>query len=273
MPAVIAYATQRGIGMTVYVDRKQIRRQRDILFPLYEKWGVKAVKIGFIDVGSQADTEWFSETVRKAAMHHLLLDVHDQYRPTGYTRTYPNLLTVEGIRGNEHFPTAQHDATLPFTRYLAGSADYTIAYFTKRLRNTHAHQLAMTIISYSPLQSVFWYDQPSDYHGEPEMKWFEDVPTTWDDTRVVSGEIGKYAVEARRSGEDWFVGAVNSDAEKQLPLSLSFLKPGKAYSAEIYSDDPSVDTATHIAVHAQPVDSKTLLQMPLTASSVYFHQA
>ena len=189
----VHYGKAHGVGVFVYIDHKQAEKQRDILFPLYEKWGLAGVKIGFVDVGSQQNTSWITETVRKAADHHLMLDIHDSYRTTGYTRTYPNLLTVEGIRGNEHFPTPEHNATVPFTRYLAGSADYTICYYTPRLKNTtHAHQLGMSVISYSPLQWILWYDKPSDYHGEPEISWFEHLPTVWDETRVPLGAIGKY---------------------------------------------------------------------------------
>ena len=263
LPWVIDYAKQHGVGVWLYVDRRQITSQRDVLLPLYQKWGVRGVKIGFVDVGTQQDIAWINETVRKAAEHNLMLDIHDQYRPTGYTRTYPNLLTVEGVRGNEHFPTAEHDATLPFTRYLGGSADYTVCYFDKRLLNTHAHQLAMMVLSYSPAQSVFWYDKPSAYSGEPEITWFEKAPTVWDETRAPLGEIGKYAVEARRSGQDWYVGAVADSHGANLQLPMTFLSPGKHYDATIYTDDAKVDTATHVAVTHRIVTSKDVLDLAM----------
>ena len=106
-------------------------------------------------------------------------------------------MTVEGIRGNEHFPTPEHNCTVPFTRYIAGAADYTVCYYDKRIQTTHAHQLAMAVISFSPLQWIFWYDKPSAYHGEPEVEFFRHVPTVWDDTKVINGEIGKFATIAR----------------------------------------------------------------------------
>lgn len=262
----VRYAKEHGVGVFIYIDHKQAEKQRDTLFPLYEKWGVAGVKIGFVYVGTQQNTAWITETVRRAAEHHLTLDIHDSYRPTGYTRAYPNLLTVEGIRGNEHFPTAEHDATLPFTRYLAGSADYTICYYTPRLTNTHAHQLAMSIISYSPLQWIFWYDKPSDYHGEPEISWFEHLPTVWDDTRVVDGKIGKFAIIARQSGNDWFVGVVNGNSQRKVEVALSFLVPGERYEAEIYSDNSDINTPTQVAIHKQDVTSKTVLPTNLLPS-------
>ena len=163
---VLRYGQEKNVGLIVYVDRRQINSQCDVLFPLYEKLGIKGVKIGFVEVGPQAQTAWITETIQKAAEHHLMLDIHDGYRPTGYSRTYPNLMTVEGIRGNEHFPTAAHNCTLPFTRYIAGPGDYTVCYYDRRLKTTHAHQLAMAVVSYSPLQWIFWYDKPSMYAGE-----------------------------------------------------------------------------------------------------------
>jgi alpha-glucosidase len=263
---VVRYGKEHGVGVWVYIDHKQAEKQRDVLFPLYEKWGLAGVKIGFVTVGAQQNTSFLTETIRKAAEHHLMLDIHDSYRTTGYTRTYPNLLTVEGIRGNEHFPTAEHNATIPFTRYLAGSADYTICYYSPRLKNTHAHQLAMSVIAYSPLQWVLWYDRPSDFHGEPEMGWFEHLPTVWDETRVPLGEIGKYAVLARRSGKDWYVGAIGDSKGVTLHLPMKFLKAGVTYDATIYSDDPAVPTATHVAIAHRRFTSDSVADLPLAPS-------
>lgn len=263
---VVRYGSAHGVGVWVYIDHKQAEKQRDILFPLYEKWGLAGVKIGFVTVGTQQNTSWLTETMRKAAEHHLMLDIHDSYRTTGYTRTYPNLLTVEGIRGNEHFPTPEHNATIPFTRFLAGSADYTICYYSPRLKNTHAHQLAMSVIGYSPLQWVLWYDKPSDFHGEPEIGWFEHLPTVWDETRVPLGEIGKYAVLARRSGKDWYVGAIGDSHGMTLHLPMKFLKAGVTYDATIYSDDPAAPAATHIAITHRNITSESVVDLPLVPS-------
>jgi hypothetical protein len=263
---IIRYGKQKNVGLFLYVDRQQIKKQRDILFPLYEKWGVKGVKIGFVDVGPQTETAWITETIKLAAKYHLLLDIHDGYRPTGFARAYPNLLTVEGIRGNEHFPTSEHNCTVPFTRYIAGSADYTVCYYDRRLKNTHAHQLAMAVVSYSPLQSIFWYDKPSMYGGEPEIEFFRHVPTVWDDTKVINGEIGKFATIARRSGDDWFVGTINNTESRTLKLPLNFLNAGRSYVAHIYSDDKSIATQTHVAVLTQTVNSLMTLDVSLQSA-------
>jgi alpha-glucosidase len=246
---VIDYARERDIGVFLYVNRRQLERQRDVLFPLFRQWGVAGVKFGFVQVGPQEWSEWLHESVAAAAEHELMVDIHDQYRPTGVSRTWPNLLTQEGIRGNEHMPTAEHNTTLPFTRFVAGAGDATVCYYSDRIKTTRAHQLAVPVVYYSPLQFLFWYDRPSAYQGEPEVKFFEDVPTTWDDTRVLAGEIGHYVAVARRKGQQWFLGALNNSEPRELELALDFLAPATDYRAEIYRDgagpkDVKIETRT-----------------------------
>ncbi|CAN5638915.1 glycoside hydrolase family 97 protein [soil metagenome] len=228
------------VGVILYVNLQALYKQMDEIFPLYKKWGVKGVKFGFVQVGSHRWMTWLTEAKRKAMENGLLVNIHDEYRPTGTSRTYPNVMTQEGIRGNEEFPDATHDTVLPFTRYIAGAGDYTVCYYDKRLKNTHAHQLAMNVISYSPLQSVFWYDKPALYGGEPEIEFFEKVPTVWDETKVIHDAIGEYVTIARRSGDDWFVGTISNNDGRSLKLPLDFLPKGKNYTAHIYSDDPTV---------------------------------
>ena len=195
-----------------------------------------------------------------------MLNIHDGYRSTGIYRTWPNLMTVEGIRGNEHFPTSEHNCTLPFTRYVGGVGDYTVCYYDKRLTHTtHAHQLAMAVVSFSPLQWVFWYDKASDYHGEPEVEFFRQVPTVWDETKVVNGKIGAFATIARRRGADWFIGTINNSEPRTLTVPLSFLPPGQHFVAHLYADDDAVATRTHVALATQNVDATTTLSVPLHA--------
>lgn len=262
---IIRYGCEKNVGLIVYVDRRQIKKQRDILFPLYQQWGVKGVKIGFIDVGPQAESEWITETIVKAAQHHLMLNIHDGYRATGNNRTYPNLMTVEGIRGNEHMPTPEHNCTLPFTRYVAGIGDYTVCYYDRRLKTTHAHQLAMAVVSFSPLQWIYWYDRPSMYGGEPEIEFFRQVPTVWDETKVIDGQIGQYAVIARRSGSSWYIGTINNSQPRQLKIPLNFLDEGKKYTASIYYDDQTVMTKTKVGIDRRPVDKQSEIDAPLAA--------
>lgn len=263
---VLKYAASKGVGLFLYVNQRALVQQIDSLFPLYEKWGVKGVKFGFVQIGSQKWTSWVHEAVRKAAKYHLLVDIHDEYRPTGYSRTYPNLLTQEGIRGNEEMPDATHNCILPFTRYLAGPADYTVCYNNKRIKNTHAHQLALAAIYYSPLQLLYWYDKPEDVVNQPEIEFFDKVKTVWDDTKVLNGEIGQYIATAKRSGNDWFVGAITNTEARKMTLPLNFLTPKQKYVAHIYVDDERVQTKTHVKMLKYIVTAKDLLQFSLKAS-------
>ncbi|PTX95808.1 glycoside hydrolase family 97 protein [Opitutus sp. ER46] len=266
VPEIVRYGRSKGVGLILYVDRRQIRRERDALFARFRAWGVAGVKIGFVDVGPQAETAWITETIQQAAEYRLMLNIHDGYRSTGLSRTYPQLMTVEGIRGNENFPTAEQNCTLPFTRYLGGVGDYTVCYYDKRLKTTHAHQLAMAVVSFSPLQWIFWYDKAAAYQGEPEVEFFRRVPTVWDETRVIDGRVGEYAVLARRSGREWFVGVINGGTARSLPLPLDFLPKGESYTAHVYADDPTVPTRTHVRVSTVPVTAAATLDVPLRAS-------
>jgi alpha-glucosidase len=277
--AVIEYAKQRGIGIILYVNRRALERQLDEILPLYEKWGIKGVKYGFVQVGSQKWTAWLHEAVRKAAEHHLMVDVHDEYRPTGYSRTYPNLMTQEGIAGDETKPTNSLTLTILFTRMLAGAADNTICYYDGRVDEnaSHAYQLAKSVCFYSPWQFLYWYDRPdrsprraggagggrNTIGDEPELEFFDHVPTVWDDTKVIHGKIGEYAVIARRSGESWFIGCMNAEAPRNLDVPLDFLDAGRPYVAHTYSDDSTVATRTHVRIDRYIVDSSSVLKVEL----------
>jgi len=264
---VVAHGQTKGIGVLLYVNRVALEKQLDEVLPLYEKWGIKGVKYGFVQVGPQQWTDWLHLAIRKAAQHHLMVDVHDEYRPTGYSRTYPNLMTVEGIGGNETMPDAVHNATLPFTRFVCGPADYTICWYSDRVKNSCAHQLALAVVYYSPWQFLYWYDRPAMDKGEPELDFFKQVPTVWDDTRVVQGKIGQYATVARRSGRDWFVGTINAVERRQLKIPLTFLEPGKRYTAEIYSDKaPDGSDRRGVTCTKRDVDATTVLEADLAAN-------
>lgn len=276
---VIDYANKRGIGIILYVNHKALERQLDEILPLYEKWGVKGVKYGFVQVGSQQWTAWLHEAVRKAAEHHLMVDIHDEYRPTGYSRTYPNLMTQEGIRGDETKPSNSLTLTILFTRMLAGAADNTICYYDRRVDDnaSHAYQLAKSVCFYSPWQFLYWYDRPGIsprntggagggnkvIGDEPELEFFDHVPTVWDQTKVIYGQIGEYAVIARRSGENWFIGCMNADDPHTYEIPLDFLKKDRQYIAHIYADDPAVPTRTHVKISRYIVNSSSTLNVKL----------
>ncbi len=266
IPAIINYAEKKGIGLWVYVNQRALVQQLDELLPLYKKWGIKGIKFGFVQIGNQHWSTWLHDAIKKCAEYEIMVDIHDEYRPTGFSRTYPNLLTQEGIRGNEEMPDATHNTILPFTRFLCGAGDYTICYYNNRIKTTHAHQLAMAVVYYSPLQFLYWYDEPSAYKGEPEIEFFDKVKTVWDDTQVINGKIGEYVTIARRSGKDWFLGTIGNTDARTLDTPLSFLDKDKKYLASIYTDDDKIKTKTKVRVTRLIVDSASTFHFQLKAS-------
>jgi alpha-glucosidase len=234
---VIGYAKSKNIGVILYINHIAMERQLDAILPLYRQWGVAGIKYGFVNVHTQPWTSLLYDAIRKAGEHNLFLDIHDEFRPTGMSRTYPHLLTQEGIRGNEEFPSAAHSTTLPFTRMLAGAADYTYCWFDPRLKNTWAHQMALAVVLYSPLQFIYWYDHPTAFTVESKgMEWFRELPTVWEDTKVLDGRPGDFAAIARRKGKNWFLGVITNDRGRNMKLELDMLQPGQQYSAVIFSD-------------------------------------
>ena len=265
-PSLTRYAADKGVGIFVYVNQRALYRQLDSILPLYKQWGIKGIKFGFVQIGSQQWSTWLHNAVKKCADYGLLVDIHDEYRPTGFSRTYPNLLTQEGVRGNEEMPDATHNATLPFTRFLAGAADYTICYYNNRIKTTHAHQLALAAVYYSPLQFLYWYDNPKMCNGEPEIEFFDKVKTVWDDTKALDGAIGEFVTIARRDGADWFVGSITNNEARTITIDFSFLSPGKKYEGNIYSDDDYVAPHTKVRVDKKIITSQTKFSIALKAS-------
>ncbi|NMA72953.1 MAG: glycoside hydrolase family 97 protein [Bacteroidales bacterium] len=264
--AITDYASSKGIGLWVYVNQRALLQQLDELLPLYKKWGIKGIKFGFVQIGNQHWTIWLHDAVRKCAEYGILVDIHDEYRPTGFSRTYPNLLTQEGIRGNEEFPDATHNTILPFTRFLCGAGDYTICYYDQRIKTTHAHQLALSVVYYSPLQFLYWYDNPSLYNGEPEIEFFDKVHTVWDDTKPIDGEIGEFITVARRKGDEWFLGTLGNNDAQRIRTPLHFLKSNEKYVANIYVDDEKIETKTKVRVVRLIVDASDILNFQLKPS-------
>lgn len=262
MPQVIAYARQHEIGVWLYVNYVALHQQLDEILPLYAAWGVKGIKFGYVDGRTQAGINFLHEAIGKAAEHRIMIDIHDNYRPSGMSRTYPNLVTQEGVRGNEHFTGADYTTVLPFTRLLAGAADHTFPYYTPHLNVTRAHQLAAMIVIFSPLQFVLWYDSPVDYGGEAEMAFIGALPTVWDETVVLQGVIGEQITVARRSGERWYVGTLTNTIGRTVELPLTFLPANQRYQLHTYRD---VD-ATAVAVETGVVTNETVLYPRLLPS-------
>ena len=273
MPEICAYAKSQGIGVWVYVNQRALYRQLPQLLPLYREWGISGIKFGFVHIGSQQWSTWLHQAVEKCGEYGIMVDIHDEYRPTGLSRTYPHLLTQEGIRGNEEMPDADHNTLLPFTRYLCGPADYTLCYFNSRVKNTKGHQLAMAAVYYSPLQFYFWYDQPFVDKGEAELRFWHDCPTVFDESIALDGQPGEYIVQARRSGADWYVGAMTNHQARTVTIPTTFLPKGK-YMVEIYNDNPSLGTRTNVDATTMKIKASgkpiTLRLQPSGGAALHF---
>lgn len=265
MEEICRYAREKGVGVWLYVNQRALWRQLDTILPVYRRWGVSGVKFGFVQIGSQQWTTWLHDAVKKCGEYGLMVDIHDEYRPTGVSRSLPNLLTQEGIRGNEEMPDATHNVTLPFTRFLCGPGDYTLCYFNNRVKCTHGHQLAMAAVYYSPLQFMFWYDLPGAYQGEEELQFWREIPTVFDESIALDGEPGEYIVQARRSGSTWYVGAMTNTEGRKVSISTSFLPKGR-YQVTLYNDDPTLESRTKVRVKQFTIKSGETIDVVLQAS-------
>jgi len=242
MPKVLEYARQNDIGVILYLDYVGLRLYLDKALPVYKQWGIAGLKFGFVDGFSQKGLAWLNDAIKKVNDNGFILNIHDNYKPTGLSRAYPYLLTQEGIRGDENSPDAFHTTTLPYTRFLAGAADFTFCFpnpvnsYSKNIKVSKAQQLALTVVYFSPLQAIFWYGRPKDYTNFDEIEFFKYVPTVWDETRYLAGEIGENISVARRKGTTWFIGNAAGLNAWKTNLKLDFLDKGKSYKATFYED-------------------------------------
>lgn len=278
IPDIIAYGTSKGVGVLLWVEWRTFNRQLDEATALFERWGAAGVKVDYMNRDDQEMVQLYEKWVKKAAEHHLTVDYHGAYKPTGLRRTYPNLLTREGVMGMEYNKwservTPEYDVTIPFTRMLAGPMDFTPGGFRNAARGkfqvkdvepmtqgTRAHQLAMYVVYESPL--VMLADYPEAYEG-PGLEFIEKVPTVWDDTRVLDGAPGKYVVIARRKGDTWYIGAMTNWEPRYLSVPLSFLGTGSFELQEI-ADGPRADVdGTSIRTNTRRVTPRDSVPLQL----------
>ncbi|MFB9057351.1 glycoside hydrolase family 97 N-terminal domain-containing protein [Mariniflexile ostreae] len=288
MEAVTAYGKERGIGLILYVNRRALEKQLDEILPLFKTWGIAGIKFGFVRVGDQEATAWMHEAIKKAADYGMIVNVHDEYRPTGFSRTYPNLLTQEGIRGDEETVPNAHTLISMFTRTLAGASDNTICYYSTRVdaMGSRASQLAKAVCIFSPLQFLYWYDKPAaspekkdglwgdtrHIGNEPELEFFDNVPTTWDETRVLEAEMGALGVIARRKGKEWFIGGINGDEARKAVLDFSFLDPNQTYKAKVYTDDETIKTRTRVKIETAKLTKDSKMELNVKSNNGFaFH--
>ncbi len=257
VPELCKYAESKNVGVILWVVWKSFWDKMDEAVTQYEKWGVKGVKVDFMQRDDQKIVNFYHEAAQKTAEHHLLIDFHGAYKPDGLNRTWPNALTREGVKGMENDKWSRdinpdHDATIPFTRMVAGAMDYTpgamvnmdsinfTPLFTRpESQGTRAHQVALYVIYESPLQMLA--DSPSNYMKEQETTdYIVKIPVIWDDIVGLEGKVGDYLLLARRSGTGWFVGAITDWTSRDLKLDLSFLPSGK-YNLDIFQDGINAD--------------------------------
>ena len=257
IPELCRYAESKNVGIILWVVWKTFYDKIDEACALYEKWGVKGIKVDFMQRDDQPVVNFYQEAMKKTAEHHLLIDLHGAYKPDGAGRTWPNALTREGVKGLENSKwskdiTPDHNLMLPFIRMVAGPMDYTPGAMLNFERNnfnplfnrpgsqgTRVHQMALYVVFESPLQMLA--DSPTNYMKEQECTDFlVKIPVIWDDIKVLDGKIGDYLLLARRSGNDWFVAAMTDWKARDMELDLSFLPAGN-YNMEIFRDGINAD--------------------------------
>ena len=213
VPALTAYARRRHVGVLLWSRWDALRpaAQRDALLSRWRSWGVAGVKLDFMHSDSRQRMGWYRGVARAAAERRLLVNFHGSTVPRGMSRTWPNVLTMEGVIGAETYKgeapvTPVHNATLPFTRNAIGPMDYTPVTFSAQRRQTSAaHELALSVVFESGLQH--FADSPEGYAAVPQgLRWLRGVPVAWDETRLLSGYPGARATIARRRGRRWYVG-------------------------------------------------------------------
>ena len=292
---VCNYALSKGvrfIGHTeTWGNTRLLEEQMDEAFAWFSRLGIRAVKTGYVGhyfdgkelAKSQYGIRHYRKVIETAAKHHIMIDNHEPAMPTGLQRTLPNLMTQEGVRGQEYNawdvkggnPPA-HTVTLPFTRCLAGPTDFTPAIFnfSEVVKGTHPHstlakQLGEFVVIYSPLQMAA--DAIENYEGQPALTFIESCPTTWSKTLVPHGEIGKYVTVARkeRGGDNWWVGSITNEEARTLDLRLDFLDEGATYRAVIYEDGPTADFELNpyeMTIRQQEVTCQSTLTLRLARS-------
>lgn len=279
MPELLEYAKSKNVRLWLWAHWTDIDRQVDEAFPLFEKWGIAGVKIDFMDRDDQWMVNWYRRIAQKAAEHHLMLDYHGAFEPDGLRRTWPNVMTREGVMGLEYSKwsariTPKHNVTVAYTRMLAGPMDYTPGGFNNvtkaefvprdqfpMVMATSAHETALYVVFESAFQMLA--DYPGAYEDQKELDFLKAVPAAWDDTRVVAGEPVKYIAIARRRGADWYLGAITDWDGREIQVPLSFLGNG-SYKADIYSDAPDAATYPKNTVRDQRnVDARTVLTLKL----------
>jgi len=257
MEELVSYAKQKNVGLILWAAWKTLDDQLIPALDQFDKWGIKGIKVDFMQRSDQIMINYFDKVCREAAKRHMLVDFHGDQKPAVMTRTWPNLINTEGVRGMEWSKWSwesepAHNISLPFTRMFLGPLDFTPGAMRNATRQTFApigsqpmamgtrcQQLAMYVVYEAPLQMLS--DSPSNYLREPEaMEFLAAVPTVWDETRVLDAKMSQYVLLARRNGSDWYVGAMTDWTPRDLEIDFSFLPDGN-FTLDSYEDGVNAD--------------------------------
>jgi alpha-glucosidase len=280
MKEICDYAASKGVGVRVWVHWAALYPKLDSAFAQFERWGLAGMMIDFMDRDDQEMVNMQIEMLQKAAAHHLHIQFHGAYKPTGLHRTYPNEFTREGTLNyetNKWDPeglSPDADINIPFTRMLGGSTDYHLGgfravpkasfkmqYTRPLMLGTRCHMLAMYVVLENYLQMVC--DYPAAYEGQPGFEFIQTIPTTWDETKVLDSKVGEYITIARRKNQDWFIGTITNHATREINVSLSFLSVGN-YTAEIYTDaDDAATNPNNLVKQTKAVTNKEILNLKI----------
>ncbi len=246
LPMLVQYAKERNVGIILWAGYYAFERDMERVCKHYSQMGVKGFKIDFMDRDDQLVVDFYRRAAETCAKHHLLVDFHGAFKPAGFTRTYPNVLNFEGVFGLEQMkwaPTTvdqmRYDCEIPFIRQAAGPMDYTQGamlnggrwnyhpcWMEPMSQGTRCHQLALYIVLESPLNMLC--DSPTHYEREPDYTRFvAEIPTVWDETRVLQGEVGEYIVTARRKGKTWYLGGITNWTERDLEINLEDIETSR----------------------------------------------
>lgn len=242
---VVKYGNENEIGIILYVNKVAWENfNNEAMLNLYNSWGIKGLKLGFMDGNSQKGMDQIYRIIEGAAKRKMIVNVHDDFRQTGIERNLVNLVSTEGIKGNEHRENdGWHTTLLPFIRFMTGSADYTICYrgypinkaAYQNMPTTKGHQLALSTIYFCPIQHIFWYGKHFEYPIKTEIEYFEKVPTVWDDYEILEGEPTNYFTIARKKDEKYFLATI-TNSERTAIINFNFLPIDKTYRITIYED-------------------------------------
>lgn len=279
VPELVRYAGEKGVKVWVWCYSESVMKQMSEAFPVFEQWGVAGIKIDFINRDDQVGVQFYYDVARLAAEHHLMVDFHGTRTPWGIERTYPNVMSYEGVLGIENNKVGRRDSPVDrtvfaFTRLLAGPMDYTPGAFNNATEGgfvaqntnpmamgTRSQQLALYVIFQTPIQMVS--DSPQMYADQPAFQFIRDVPAAWDTTKVLNGEPGEFVTIVRRHGSDWYLGSITNWTPRTLEVPLSFLGSGE-YRAEIYADGSDAGSnPKHVAIRKQTVRNGQTLTLKL----------